>query len=147
MTPLLSVPRSWMGALRMPMRGMETRPVTAVGGTTAATALGWAAAGSWVVATAVADGAGVVGAIARTVRGAATGWAGRTSPAAGMLASRTRTPAASMTTGPRLIALCSQPFAESQLWVWGRHTPWFAARRGLSDGNHERCAIAFTPRA
>jgi hypothetical protein len=99
---------------------METRPVTAVGGTIAATALGWAAAGSWLADTAVGDGAGVVDVIARTVRGASTGWAGRTSMAPGVLASTTRTPAASRTNSPRLIALCSQPLAESQLGVRDR---------------------------
>src|ERR1700736_785340 len=137
-----------MGALRTPIRAMVILAMTAVAGAAAATtaaAFRWGASVGVGVAAAVA--AGAAWAIARPARGAATGWAGRTSPAAGMLASRTRTPAASMTTGPRLIALCSQPFAESQLWVWGRHTPWFAARLGLSDGNHERCAIAFTPRA
>src|ERR1700686_2580196 len=109
-----------MGALRTPIRGMEILPMTTVAGAAAATtaaAFRWASVG-WGVATAVDDGAGW--AIARMVRGAATGLGGRTSPAAGMLASRTRTPAASMTAGPRLIALCSQPFAESQLGVWGR---------------------------
>src|ERR1700726_1371693 len=121
--------------------------MTAVAGAaeaTTAAAFRWGASVGWVVASAVADDAG--GAIARTVRCAATGWAGRTGPAAGMLASRTRTPAASRTMGPRLIALCSQPLAESQLVACGSHTLWLERRRALSNGSHDRCAIVSTPR-
>src|SRR2546427_4838017 len=100
----------------MPMRGMEIRAVTAVGGTTAAAAFGWVAGGT-VAAVAEGDDAGdaVAGASARTVLDVGGSGAGeRPSPVAGMLASRTSTPSASRTMGPLLIELCSQPSAESQ---------------------------------
>src|SRR5256712_4673736 len=101
----------------MAMRGMEIRAVTAVGGTTAAAAFGWVAGGA--VAGAVAegddDGDGVAGASARTVLDVGAGRAGeRPSPVAGMLTSKTSTPAASRTKGPLLMELCSQPLGESQ---------------------------------
>src|ERR1700716_2768768 len=102
----------------MPILGIEMRAITAVGGATAAAtaaALRGAASAGGAVGAGVGEGDGVAVAIARTVRGAAGWWAGEwASPAAGMLASRTRRPEASRTTGPRLIDLCSHPLGESQ---------------------------------
>src|ERR1700694_1378011 len=115
----------------MPIRGMEMRAVTGLGGATAATAAAafrWAASDGWGGDVAVGAAGDVVEVIARAVRDAPTRWAGeRPSPAAGMLASRTRTPAASRTSGPRLMDLCSHPSGESQS-IGARGT---TLRRGL----------------
>src|SRR5439155_25733513 len=108
----------------MPMRGMDIRAVTAVGGTTAAAAFGAVAAAVGAVAATVAevdgDEVGVAGAIARTfldVGGRRVGE--RPTPVAGMLASRTSTAAASRTRGPRLMGLCCHPSREGQRPVRG----------------------------
>src|SRR2546428_6341286 len=101
----------------MPMRGMEIRAVTAVGGTTAAAAFGWVAGGTVAATVAEGDDAGdaVAGASARRVLdGGGSGAGERQSPVAGSPARRTSPPTASRTRGPLLIELCSQPSAESQ---------------------------------
>jgi hypothetical protein len=103
----------------MPMRAMEIRAVTAVGGRAAATA---AAAFRWesVVCgvtgpVAEADGDDVLEAIAMMLLEVATGGAEeRPNPVAGMVASRMRTPAAVKRNGARLMDLCSPPAWESQ---------------------------------
>src|ERR1700736_1601507 len=111
----------------MPIRGIEMRAITGVGGATAAAtaaALRWAASAGGVVGAAVGEGDGVaVGmAIARTVRDVATWWTGEWAAAPGMLASSTSTPAASRTTGPRLMELCSHPSGERPIERWGGAT-------------------------
>jgi hypothetical protein len=68
---LASTPRSYIGAFRMPIRGIEMRAVTAVAGAAAATAAAafrWAASVGCgvVVAVGEADGDGVLEAVART---------------------------------------------------------------------------------
>ena len=112
----------------MPIRGIEMRATTRVGGATAAAAAAafrfaaWAGSG---VAGALGDAEvdGVADAIAVTFVDVAARWAGaRPSPAAGMLASSRKIPAEKTTRDPRLMKLCSQSLRESQSAVRGSHT-------------------------
>src|ERR1700674_1210381 len=95
-----------MGALRMPIRGIEMLAIAAVAGAAAATAAAafrWAASVGWVVASAVAEAEGdaVLEAVARMFLDTATSLSGER-PTAGILASRRRKPIAETIRPPRL---------------------------------------------
>src|SRR5438132_178401 len=101
-----------MGALLMPMRGMEMRAITRVGGATAAAAAAAFRWTAWVgsgVADAVGDAEGESLVDAMALRFVDARWAGeRPSPAAGMLASSRRMATEKTARDPRLMDLRSQ---------------------------------------
>src|ERR1700674_4927687 len=95
-----------MGALRMPIRGIEMLAIAAVAGAAAATAAAafrWAASVGWVVASGVAEAGGeaVLEAVARVFPETAPSLAGER-PTAGILESRRRKPIAEPIRRPRL---------------------------------------------